>query len=135
MDGYLALSRESEMTEAEQANARLIDEFVTGWMQPGFDIAKSYAHYLAPNCIHRMSEEHAPLTTAADCIKAMQDFGASGGAVLEADIKETIARGPLVINIRDDVVRIPGQGDVPFKICALFVVKDGQIVEWNEYFM
>ena len=27
------------------------------------------------------------------------------------------------------------QGDVPFKICALFVVKDGRIAEWNEYFM
>src|ERR1700748_2957657 len=99
------------MTEAEQANARLIDEFVTGWMQPGFDLATSYAHYLAPNCVHRMSEEHAPLTSAADCIKAMQDFNASGGAVLKADIKETLARGPLVINIPDDVGRSPGPGD------------------------
>ena len=123
------------MTEAESANVRLIEEFVGGWMEPGFDVAESYARYLAPDCVHRMSEEHAPLTSAADCIRAMQDFAASGGAVLEARIRETIGRGPLVINIRDDVVRIPGQGDVPFKICALFVVKDGRIAEWNEYFM
>ncbi len=123
------------MTETETANAEMIDAFVTGWMAPDFDVAKSYTRYLAPNCVHRMSEEHAPLTTAADCIKAMQDFAASGGAVLKADITETIARGPLVIQTRDDVVRIPGQGDVPFRICALFVVKGGRIVEWNEYFM
>jgi limonene-1,2-epoxide hydrolase len=123
------------MTDAERANAKLIDAFVGSWMQPDFDVAASYARYLAPNCVHRMSEEHAPLTTVADCIKAMRDFAASGGAVLKADIMETIARGPLVIQTRDDVVRIPGQGDVPFKICALFVVKDGRIVEWNEYFM
>ena len=122
-------------SDVEQANARLIEDFVMGWMAPDFDVAKSYARYLAPNCVHRMSEEHAPLTSAAEAIKAMQDFSASGGAVLRADIRETVARGPLVINIRDDVVRIPGQGDVPFKICALFVLKDGQIVEWNEYFM
>ncbi len=125
----------TESSAVEQANARLVEDFVTGWMAPGFDVATSYAHYLAPDCVHRMSEEHAPLTSAADAIKAMQDFAASGGAVLQADIRETVARGPLVINIRDDVVRIPGQGDVPFKICALFVVKDGRIVEWNEYFM
>lgn len=125
----------SGTSAVEQANAKLIEDFVTGWMAPGFDVAESYARYLAPNCVHRMSEEHPPLTSAADAIRAMQDFNASGGAVLKADIKETIARGPLVINIRDDVVRIPGQGDVPFRICALFVVKDGQIAEWNEYFM
>ena len=123
------------MTEAETANAGLIDAFVTGWMAPDFDVAKSYARYLAPGCVHRMSEEHPPLTTADDAIRAMQDFAASGGAVLKADIKETIARGPLVIQTRDDMVRIPGQGDVPFRICALFVVKDGRIAEWNEYFM
>lgn len=123
------------MTDAERVNGALIDEFVGGWMLPGFDVAESYARYLAPDCVHRMSEDHPPLTTAADAIKAMQDFAASGGAVLKADIKETIARGPLVIQTRDDVVRIPGQGDVPFSICALFVVKDGRIAEWNEYFM
>ena len=89
------------MTDAETANARLIDAFVTGWMAADFDVAKSYARYLAPNCVHRMSEEHAPLTTAAECVGAMQDFAASGGAVLQADINETIARGPLVIQTRD----------------------------------
>jgi limonene-1,2-epoxide hydrolase len=125
----------SDLTESEAANSRLIWDFITGWMAPGFDVEKHYSDYLAPDCVHRMSEEHAPLTSAAAAIQAMKDFAASGGAVTQAEIKEIYARGPLVINIRDDKVVIPGQGEVPFKIAAVFVVKDGKIAEWNEYFM
>lgn len=50
-------------------------------------------------------------------------------------IEEDIARGPVVLNVRTDLIRIPGQGDMTFGIAALFVIKDGKITEWNEYFI
>jgi limonene-1,2-epoxide hydrolase len=122
-------------TESERANARLVGTFVAGWMAEDFDLAREYTRYLHPDAEVRMSEEHPMLHGAQATIAAMQAFNAAGGAVKSAETEEIYARGPLVVTVRTDVVTIPDQGDQVFKIAATFIVKEGRITEWAEFFI
>lgn len=120
-------------TETEQTNARLVADFIDSWMAEDFDLPCEYKRYLHPEAEVRLSEEHPMIKGVDGVIEAMQAFIAQGGAVKSAISEEVIARGPLVLNVRTDVVTIPGQGDMTFHIAANLLVVDGKITEWAEF--
>jgi len=119
----------------DSANAGLVTDFIAGWMASDFDVAEQYPRFLHPDAQVRMSEEHPMLASCQAVVEAMQGFIAAGGWVKSAITEEVFARGPLVVTIRTDVVTIPDQGDMTFRIAATFIVKDGRIVEWSEFFI
>ena len=88
--------------------------------------------YFAPDATwHNIPMEPA---VGRDAIYALlQGFVAQGVLVTGVDVKHQLAQGNVVINERVDHVSVGGKSmSVP--VCGVFVLEDGLIKEWRDYF-
>jgi limonene-1,2-epoxide hydrolase len=113
---------------AEQANIKVVTDFCAAWA--GHDLNK-VTSYLAEKCAYRVSE-------TADPIKGRDAVTATIKGFLERvvrfEVLDTYAKGPMVFNERIDHFT-PG-GQMPLKSwhgVGVFFLKDGKIVEWQDY--
>jgi limonene-1,2-epoxide hydrolase len=113
------------MTADELANVKLVNDFCSAW--PSHDLAKVMA-FFADNGAYRMTETMEPAKgrdAVTGRVKSIID------SVVKFDVRDTWARGPMVINERID--SFSGGPLKAWHGVGVFFVKDGKIVEWYDY--
>lgn len=123
-----AARTEKDWTAAEKANVQVVNAFIKALEDKNGD---GLVALMASSGKARMSAHTpAPAMTPDEFRGAIGKFFATGGVKIRT--VETIAQGPLVINLRVDRLTLPNrQQDVHYM--GVFFLKDGKIVEWNDY--
>ena len=117
---------------AEQANIRLVQDFIAALLAPHADVRALLDQYLAPNASVRWSDSrpavYGPMAAADAMIASMPS-----GATFSIDIRQIFAHGPLVATYRADTMKMPGRPDFSASVAGVHVVKGGKIVEYCDY--
>jgi len=115
----------ADWTPAERANVKVVNDFCAAWET--HDPAKITA-FFTDDCTYRPIETAVP-AKGRDAVTALiKTFVAN---VQRFEILETFARGPMVVNERID--RFTGGPLRSWRGVGVFFLKDGKIVEWNDY--
>ena len=123
--GYPLSLQGAKQTAQEKANIQVVKDFCEAW--PAHDVGK-IMFYFADNCAYRPLET---METAKGRDAVEKEIKRFVNNVERFEIRETWARGPMVINQRIDHF-------TRFQIKAwhgtgVFFLKDGRIVEWFDY--
>ena len=115
----------AELSAQEKANVQVVNDFCAAWSKR--DLAKILSCF-ADTVAYRMTETAEP-------VKGRDAVAARLRGVVERvegfDVLETFARGPMVVNERID--RFSGGKLKAWRGVGVFFLKDGKIVEWNDY--
>src|SRR5262245_40902730 len=124
--GPVAAARAAEPTPAEQANMKLVTDFCRAFSADDVDRIMSF---MADPCSYRVTEASDPIKGYAAVKERIT------GLVRTAerfDVLDTFARGPMVFNERIDYFA-PGGRLKSWHGVGVFLVKDGKIVEWQDF--
>jgi limonene-1,2-epoxide hydrolase len=116
----------ADPTAAEQANMKLVTEFCAAFSADEVDRIMSF---MADPCSYRVTEARDPIKGFAAVKNQIT------GLVKVADrfeVLDTFARGPMVFNERIDHFA-PGFALRSWHGVGVFFVKDGKIVEWQDF--
>jgi len=128
------------MSETETANAELVLSYFKLW-ERDFDPA-AYAAYFTPDARLRYeSGIQSPVQwdmtqwhVGPDEIVAASKLYADMGMKAVAHIHDVYACGPMVVVNRTDFCTIPGMPDRSVRMIGVFMVINGKIVEWSDYY-
>ena len=118
----------AQLTDAEQANVKLVNDFVAAFSARDMN---KVLPFLAADSVYRMTETTPP-ATGHDAIRARLSRFVEGSDRVEWEILETFAKGPMVVNHRIDRF-ISTTRPFTWEGVGVFFVKDGQIQEWFDY--
>jgi len=116
----------SESTATERANIQTVNDFCAAWTSHDIDKIMSF---FAENCAYRMTETQDAIRGQQAVLERIKSFV---NAVQGFDVIETFAKGPIVVNERNDHF----QGGGPLKKwrgVGVFFLKNGKIAEWSDY--
>ena len=130
--GESAYAKQRALTPAEQANIKLVKDFLGSWNSPALDIDKLIAQYFAPNASVRWTDDSPPAVGVAAATAAAK-AGMPSGAVVHIDLYDIWAHGPVVATTRLDTIKTPGKPDIVFKTAGVAVVHEGKFVEYCDY--
>ena len=124
-----ARPRAVELTPAEEANLKVVNDFCAGWKVPvDWDHLGSF---LAANARFRGTQD-SPVNEGRDqIINGLRDY-AGTATRCEFEVVDSWARGPIVVNDRVDRFTFPDRND-EFKVVGVFHVIDGKIAEWSDF--
>ena len=121
----------AEMSAAEKANIKVVDDFLAIWAKPDTDVAKALT-FFTDDCVVRMSEHKPALTGKTALGQGFADLLKTGRYGIKS--LSTFARGPVVANDRVDwKIEDGGKRGAEFPIAGVFVVRNGKIAEWSDY--
>jgi limonene-1,2-epoxide hydrolase len=115
----------AEWTASEKANVQLVKDFCAAWPSHNIDRIMSF---FAENCSYRVTEAQEPNKGRQTVMERIQSFL---DHVQSFDVLETFAKGPLVVNERQD--HFTGGPLKMWHGVGVFFLKDGKIVEWSDY--
>ena len=122
--------KSKDYAAAEKANLKVVQDFCDAWETRDVDKIGSY---LADDAQFRMIET-APRQEGKETIMGgMKTFLASATSA-KFEVIRAHAMGNIVINDRIDYFVTPDR-NMEFRIVGLFYVKDGKILEWQDYTM
>lgn len=114
-----------DLTAAEQANVKVVNDFSAAWATG--DPTK-VTSYLSDDCVVRFLQNQDPIKGRAavtDRLKAgMQS------SKIEFEVHETFAIGSLVANYRTDYITGKDGKRNAFRVGGVFYLRDGKIIEW-----
>ena len=125
---WVASTREAaaaDWTPAERANVRVVNDFCAAW--PSHDLQKLMS-FFADDGAYRMSERQEPSKGRQAVTAKISSFL---GNVVDLQVLETFARGPMVFNERIDHFR--NLNIQSWHGVGVFFLRDGKIVEWYDY--
>ncbi len=122
-----ASSPDAAPSPAEQANVKIVDDFIAAWDDPDRAVG-----YLAPQASVRMIEDQPPIVGQAAIAEAFKGF-MTPGVSLTVETLQTTVHGPIVMNKRIDTLKTEGKPDQVFPVVGVFLVKNGRILEWTDY--
>lgn len=127
--GMPRLADAADWSDAEKANVKVVNDMSAVWTAPvDFD---KVGRYLAEDCTYRANETAPPVKGRQAIVDGLRkSLGAATKAQFE--ILQTFARGPMVVNERIDRFTLPTRS-VNWNGVGVFFLKDGLIVEWNDY--
>ena len=110
-------------------NLQRVRSFINAWKRNDLDEIMSF---FAEDCVyHNIPLE--PMKGAKAIRAALDGFMQMLGAI-EIDTKLQIAVGDTVMNERIDTFSPPGKGRYGLPVAGVFVVKNGKITVWRDYF-
>lgn len=121
-------------TAKDKANIALVDRFCQAWSGKNLDLDALVATYMTDDCIVRFMDSTMMATGKTATLEMFKSFCA-GDLTYELKVLNTVAVGPIVANTRIDTTFIPGKPPVPADIAGVFIVHDGKIKEWSDYFI
>jgi len=125
-------SIEENLSDAEKANIRLVDQFCKGW--EAMDLSEVFAT-MKDDAIYRQSQDTPPVT-GHQAISDMMKTWVDDPYKIDDIIEETFARGPVVINRRIDIYhRNNAEDHLEWEGVGLFLIEDGLIREWQDFTM
>jgi limonene-1,2-epoxide hydrolase len=114
-------------TADEAARIAVVKAFAAAWNDPD-----KAAQYLSEQASVRMEEDKPAIVGRKGFIDGAKLYVAQGQH-FSVRFVEIFARGPVVVTHRIDTVGAAGKADVPYDVVGVFVVKDGKIVQWDDY--
>ncbi|MEU1515198.1 limonene-1,2-epoxide hydrolase family protein [Streptomyces sp. NPDC005811] len=121
-------NRKTELTAEEKANVELVNSFVMSFWNPEEILYSS----IAPDGVVRTAHVLPPTVGPEGCREQIFQHLKSTDRV-DVKIHDTFAEGPIVVNIRTDIVQSEDKPDQPFPLVGVFYLKDGRIQEWTDY--
>ena len=126
--GEAGTAQAAELTDAEKANVKLVDDFCAAWATR--DLAKVLP-FLADDSVYRMSETTPPVTGHTGVRERLGSWLESSQQI-EFKVLDTYAKGPMVVNHRVDRF-VSTTRPLTWEGVGVFFVKDGKIKEWFDY--
>ena len=124
--GAVAGAAAAEPTAAEKANMTLVTDFCRAFSADDVDKIMSF---MADPCSYRVTEAQDPIKGFAAVKARISDLVKSAERF---EVLDTFARGPMVFNERIDHFA-PGFRLKSWHGVGVFFVKDGKIVEWQDF--
>ena len=115
----------ADPTADEKANMKLVTDFCQAFSSR--DITRIMS-FMADQCSYRVTEAADPVKGVAAVKERISGFLQN---VERFDVLETFARGPMVFNERID--RFSGGRLKSWHGVGVFFLKDGKIVEWQDF--
>ena len=129
------------MTDVERANAELVLGYFKQW-EGDFDPADAFQSTFAADARLRYESgaqspvqwDMASWHIGGEKIIATNRQYVDMGFAANAQIHEVYACGPLVVVHRTDHCTMPGTPDRAVQLIGVFMVINGEIVEWTDYY-
>lgn len=128
--GGLSRGDEPGLTEIEEANTKLVNDFCAAWSTLD---ANAIAGFVDDKLIYQVID-NLPLVKGKEGLtKFITPFLATVNKA-QWDILRSHAIGNIVINERvDNFYFKSAKKDAHYEVVGLFLIKDGKIVEWKDY--
>jgi limonene-1,2-epoxide hydrolase len=125
-------SIQTDLTDAEKANIRLVDTFCKAW--EAMDLAEVFAT-MKEDAVYRQSQDTPPVT-GHQAISDLMKLWVDDSYRIDYIVEETFARGPVVINRRIDIYhRNNAEDHLEWEGVGLFLIEGGLIREWQDFTM
>ncbi|HTC62203.1 MAG TPA: nuclear transport factor 2 family protein [Candidatus Saccharimonadales bacterium] len=127
----------AEMTETERANVKVISEMVATW-----DIVAAsnpqetdkLKIFFADDCAFRLRPTDTAPARGFDVVQAAIQRGTANGQKIRHELLDRFAKGPVVVMEKLNQFITPEKTRTSH-VVAVFLMKDGKIAEWTEYFI
>ncbi len=130
-------SEAAETTDAEKANLKIVRDMVSTWdIVAGSDplnIAR-LSPFFASDCAFRLRPTDVTATRGLDAVEAAIKRGTVNGQKIRHQLLESFAKGPVVAIEKLNQFITPEKTRTSH-VVAVFLLKDGKIAEWTEYFV
>ncbi len=127
----------AETTDAEKANLKLIRDMVATWDAVAAtdppDLSK-LAPYFSADCAFRLRPTDTVPEHGLDVVAAAIKRGTANGQKVRHDLLDSFAKGPVVVMEKLNQFITPEKTRTSH-VVAVYLIKDGKIVEWTEYFI
>jgi len=131
------LAPAAEMTDAERGNMKLISDMVATWdivaasTPPDTDKLKPF---FADDCAFRLRPTDTAPVRGFDVVQAAIQRGTANGQKIHHELLDRFAKGPIVVMEKLNQFITPEKTRTSH-VVAVFLLKDGKIAEWTEYFI
>jgi len=127
----VATSQAKKVNPGEQANLKLVNDFLKGWAAADATGA-GLAAFFTDDCTLRLQEGKPPILGKA-AVTAAFDGYLSKGSRYAINILESCAKGPIVINSRTDAAIVDGAPGKATPVVGFFLVRNGKIAEQSDF--
>src|SRR5258708_1315910 len=110
-------------TEAEMANIAVVDAFCQSWNDPAHCVTMVAQD---ASLFHDKPPVIGPEAMKAEMLRAM------AGIRIDVKTERVFAQGPVVVNVRTDVMTFPDRPDRVVKVVGFFHLKNGKIIAWAD---
>jgi limonene-1,2-epoxide hydrolase len=137
MSAFPKISESAEMTESERANINVITEMVATWDKvaasnpPETEKLKTF---FADDCAYRLRPTDTAPTRGFEVVQAAIQRGTANGQKIRHELLDRFAKGPVVVMEKLNQFITPEKTRTSH-VVAVFLMKDGKIAEWTEYFI
>ncbi len=131
MAAFAGVSSEASaavLTEAEQANLKLVQEFCASWATRDLD---RIVPRLADDVVYRMTETTPPVTGHAGIRERLGSWMQTSDRI-EFSILDSYASGPIVVTRRIDRF-VSTTRPLTWEGVGVFFIANGKIKEWFDY--
>jgi limonene-1,2-epoxide hydrolase len=127
----------AQNTDTEKANLKIISDMVAAW-----DVAAAsdppdfgkLSGYFTDDCAFRLRPTDETFTRGLEVIQAAIKRGTANGQKIHHELLDSFAKGPVVaVEKLNHFVTL--EKTRTSHVVAVFVIKDGKISEWTEYFI
>ena len=130
-------SAAAETTDAEKANLKIVHDMVATWDAVAgsdpLDISR-LSPFFAGDCAFRLRPTDTTATRGLDVVEAAIKRGTANGQKIHHELLESFAKGPVVAIEKLNQFITPEKTRTSH-VVAVFLLKDGKIAEWTEYFI
>jgi ketosteroid isomerase-like protein len=127
----------ADMTELERGNINVISDMVATWdivaasTPPDADKLKNF---FADDCAFRLRPTDTAPTRGFEVVDAAIQRGTANGQKIRHELLDRFAKGPVVVMEKLNQFITPEKTRTSH-VVAVFLMKDGKIAEWTEYFI
>ena len=127
----------AETSDAEKANLKVVTDMVAIWdIVAAFDppdIAR-LKPFFADDCAFRLRPTDTAPTRGLEEVAAAMQRGTANGQKVHHELLDRFAKGPVVVMEKLNQF-IAADKTRTSHVVAVFLMKDGKIAEWTEYFI
>jgi limonene-1,2-epoxide hydrolase len=126
-----------EMSDAEKANLKLIMDMVEAFDSGAASVppvADALRAFFADDCAFRFRPTDLTATRSFGAVEETMKRVTANGEKVHQELLERFAKGPVVVIEKLNHFVTPEKTRTSH-VVAVFLVKDGKIVEWTEYFI
>jgi limonene-1,2-epoxide hydrolase len=124
--------------EDQLKNAHLVRQLFERWDGGGsrFDklLSPNVRIFFDSNPTDLVVREEGKVHIGPEAMKSIAEAYASKGFSYDFVIHDIFTCGPVVVVSRTDIRKEDGKPDKPVPVVGVFAFKNGEIVEWSEYY-
>jgi limonene-1,2-epoxide hydrolase len=126
-----------EMSDSEKANVKVVRDMVAAWDLTAAsnppDVSR-LSPYFSDDCAFRLRPTDLTATRGMATVEAALQRGTANGQKVRHELLENFAKGPVVVMEKLNQFITPEKTRTSH-VVAVFLLKEGKIVEWTEYFI